>query len=146
MPSSSTATNFTTVLAFVDTNVWVYALTTADEQRQHKAGNLLRSLDKPWINGQVLREFGRVVLQKHGVGEMAFRELVPAIIQSCRLAPDTMSAVLLASRLRERYGFGYWDSLIAAAALDAGCDTLLTEDMQHGQVIEGRLTLVNPFV
>jgi predicted nucleic acid-binding protein len=134
------------VLAFVDTNVWVYALTTADERRRQKAGDLLRSLDRPRINSQVLREFGRVVLQKHGVGEMAFRELVHAISQSCRLVPDTLAATFLASKLRERYRFGYWDSLIVAAALDAGCETLFTEDMQHGQMIEGRLTLVNPFV
>ena len=40
----------------------------------------------------------------------------------------------------------HWDSLIVAAALAAGCDTLYSEDMQDGQVFEGRLTLKNPFV
>lgn len=131
--------------AFVDTNVWVYALTTTDRPRQRQAEILLQSLERPWINGQVLREFGRVLLQKQGVSEAAFRQLVPVMMQACRLAPDRASAILLASDLRDRYKFTYWDSLIVAAALDAGCDSLYTEDMQHGQVIEGRLTLVNPF-
>jgi predicted nucleic acid-binding protein len=44
-----------------------------------------------------------------------------------------------------RYGFSWFDSLIVATALDAGCDTLYTEDLQHGQVIEGKLTVTNPF-
>lgn len=56
------------------------------------------------------------------------------------------SAVIVeAMRIETRYGFSWWDSLIIAAALRANCDMLYTEDMQHGQVIDGRLTLVNPF-
>lgn len=46
--------------------------------------------------------------------------------------------------LRQRYGFSFWDCQIAAAALGAGCDTLLTEDLQHGQRLDGRLTILNP--
>jgi len=52
---------------------------------------------------------------------------------------------LLASKLRSNNAFSYWDSLIVAVALDAGCSTLYSEDMQHGQRIEGQLTIVNPF-
>mgnify|MGYP001002970320 FL=1 len=74
------------------------------------------------------------------------QELIPVILSSCRMAQDTTNTLLLASDLRERYKFAYWDSLIVAAALDAGCDTLYTEDMQHKQVIDGRLRLINPFV
>lgn len=132
--------------AFVDTNVWVYALTTADQPRQQLAAALLHSLDAPWINGQVLRELGRVLLQKHGIEEAAFRQIVPVMMQSCRMAVDRTATILLASDLRDRYKLAYWDSLIVAAALDAGCDTLYSEDMQHGQVIENRLTVLNPFV
>ena len=42
--------------------------------------------------------------------------------------------------------FSYWDSLIIAAALEAGCTTLYSEDLQHKQVIEGVLTILNPFL
>ena len=52
----------------------------------------------------------------------------------------------MASQLRETLAVSYWDSLIIAAALEAGCATLYTEDMQHRQIIENRLTLVHPFV
>ena len=46
----------------------------------------------------------------------------------------------------ERYRFSWFDSLIVATALEAGCETLFTEDLQHGQVIENRLTIFNPFL
>jgi predicted nucleic acid-binding protein len=48
--------------------------------------------------------------------------------------------------IRERYSFPWYDSLIVATALEAGCDTLYSEDMQNGQEIEGRLRIINPFV
>lgn len=54
---------------------------------------------------------------------------------------ETRTAWLLA----ERYGYSHYDSLILATALMIGCDTLYTEDMQHGQVINQQLTLLNPF-
>ena len=47
--------------------------------------------------------------------------------------------------LRARYQFSFYDSLIISAALEAGCKTLYSEDLQHGQII-GQLTIVNPFV
>ena len=50
-----------------------------------------------------------------------------------------------ALRLSDRYGFSIWDGLIVAAALEARCSTLLTEDMQHGQVVEG-VRIENPFL
>ena len=50
-----------------------------------------------------------------------------------------------ALRIIDRYGFRIYDALIIAAALAAGCTTLLSEDMQDGQVIEGKLTVRNPF-
>ena len=48
--------------------------------------------------------------------------------------------------IAERYGFSLYDSLIIAAAREAGCTTLFSEDLQHRQVIDGALTVRNPFV
>ena len=77
---------------------------------------------------------------------MEYLPVLHALYLSCRVLPDAEEAFALASALRTNHRFSYWDSLIVAAALDAGCDTLYSEDMQHGQVVEGRLRLVNPFV
>lgn len=135
-----------TALAFVDTNVWVYALTTANPVRQKQAGALLNQLEQPCVNGQILREIGRVLLQKHGIDESSFRRICQMMARSCQWAPDTLSTYFLASDLRSRENLSYWDSFIVAAALDAGCTTLYSEDMQHGQVLRERLKLINPFI
>ena len=63
-------------------------------------------------------------------------------LQCMMLTTDTN---LLAIRLAARYQFAFYDALIVASALEAGCETLLTEDLTHGQIIEGRLTIQNPF-
>lgn len=47
--------------------------------------------------------------------------------------------------IEDQAGISYWDALIVAAALLSGCDTLYSEDFQHGRVFEDRLTVVNPF-
>lgn len=72
--------------------------------------------------------------------------LIQGWYQDCKIVHSNVSQHLLASRLRDSYSFSYWDSLIVAAALDAGCTTLFSEDMQHGQKIENALTVINPFV
>lgn len=64
--------------------------------------------------------------------------------QACEVLPSNLQQHLRASQLRQSASFSFWHSLIVAAALDAGCDTLYSEDMQHGRLIDGRLTIVNP--
>ena len=61
------------------------------------------------------------------------------------VAPVTENTVRDAMTVGLRYGLSHWDSLIVAAALGTGCDTLYSEDMQDGQVFEDRLTVRNPF-
>lgn len=51
-----------------------------------------------------------------------------------------------AMQIEAQTQISYWDALIVAAALLSGCDTLYTEDLQHGRVFEGQLTVVNPFL
>lgn len=51
-----------------------------------------------------------------------------------------------AMQIEDQTQISYWDALIVAAALLSGCDTLYTEDLQHGRVFERRLTVVNPFL
>ena len=45
-----------------------------------------------------------------------------------------------------RHDLSHWDALIIAAALHTGCETLYSEDMQHGQIFNGCLTVTNPFI
>ena len=130
---------------FVDTNLWVYVLVASDDKRHGLARQWLATLkQQPVINGQVLRETGRILRDKANIDEEELRRAMVRLHSACRFVPDTLKLFLFASRLRANHSFSYWDSLIVAAAMEAGCVTLYTEDMQHAQVIDGTLTIVNP--
>ena len=128
---------------FLDTNVLVYAFTA--DARASKAQELLEQ--GCLINVQILNEFANVARRKL---KMSWTELNDALNDIRTLCPmigavtlDTHAAGLQRS---ERYGLSVFDGLVVAAALEAGCVTLWSEDMQHGLGIDKRLKILNPFV
>lgn len=98
------------------------------------------------ISVQVLNEFATVARRKMG---LSWTELADALMSLRRLCappvPLTVAIHELGLQLAERYQLSLFDALIVAAALEVGCDTLLSEDMHHGLVIDGRLTVHDPF-
>ncbi len=127
---------------FLDSNVLIYAFTT--DSRATVAQALLQT--KPVVSVQVLNEFANVARRKLG---MDWREVAEAISDLRALCPTVLALDLAthdeALRIAERYGYSIFDALIAASALQAGSDTLWSEDMQDGIVIDGRLRISNPF-
>jgi predicted nucleic acid-binding protein len=130
--------------AFFDTNVLVYIVGQKDE-RTAKAEALVANGGV--VSVQVLNELASVSHRKLGMsweeigGALAaIRDLCPSPIP---LTLDTQGAGV---RIAAKYGFHFYDALIAAAALEAQCTTLYSEDFQDGQLLEGRLTVRNPFV
>jgi predicted nucleic acid-binding protein len=130
--------------AFFDTNVLVYVVGQKNE-RTAKAEALVANGGV--VSVQVLNELASVSHRKLGMsweeigGALAaIRDLCPSPIP---LTLDTHGAGL---RIAAKYGFHFYDALIAAAALEAQCTTLYSEDFQDGQLLEGRLTVRNPFV
>jgi predicted nucleic acid-binding protein len=128
---------------FLDTNVLVYAHVLGDG-RSAAAQQIL--FNGGVINVQVLNEFASVLRGKLG---FSWEEVVQAVDKILILCPSpnplTVQTHLRSLGLSKRYGLSLWDGLIVAAALDAGCSTLYTEDLQHGQQIEG-LRIENPFL
>jgi predicted nucleic acid-binding protein len=135
---------------FVDTNIWLYALVDparqSDSEKHLRAARLVGQLSHPVISSQVVRELCRNLLKKSALTEEHLRRLIDDWYPNCVLHASNQEQHLLASRLRETASFSFWDSLIVAAALDAGCSILYSEDMQHGQVVDGRLTISNPLL
>ena len=127
---------------FLDSNVLIYAFTT--DARAAAAQALLQN--RPVISVQGLSEFANVARRKLGMGWEEIRDAVSALRTLCStvLALD-VAAHDEALRIAERYGYSIFDALIIASALQAGSDTLWSEDMQDGMVIDGRLRIVNPF-
>ena len=129
--------------AFLDTNVFVYAI-VQDDPRSHHAEELIAEGGK--VSVQVLNEFAAVAREKTS---MAWGEVQLALESIQILCPDALPITLdthkEALALAEKYGYKIYDALIVASALEARCTILYSEDMQDGQVIERQLTIRDPF-
>jgi predicted nucleic acid-binding protein len=128
---------------FVDTNVVLYSLSDDPTKRRQALAILV---NQPVLSVQVLSEAANVMRRKLEFAIPAIREVLLRWLHECRLHPLAPSTLLSALDVAARYGFSHYDSLIVAAALEAGCVTLYSEDMQHGQLIDQRLTVLNPFI
>ncbi|MBI1779048.1 MAG: PIN domain-containing protein [Proteobacteria bacterium] len=126
---------------FFDTNVFVYAF--LDVTKRGRAIDVLA--DGGMISVQVLNEFANVARKKY---RREWPEVEAALAVICDRFPDivpiTAAIHMSAVALARDHGFAFYDALIVAAALEAGCATLYSEDMQHGGSVGG-LTIVNPF-
>ncbi len=133
---------------FVDTNVFVYARDASESAKQPMADRWLRYL---WTHGegrvsvQVLQEYYAVVTRKLRPG-MPPAQARSDVRDLLAWRPTEVDAALLevAWMTQDRYGISFWDSLIVAAAHEAGCETLLTEDFTTGMELDG-LAVVSPF-
>lgn len=126
---------------FLDTNVILYLL--ADGDKADRAEALLAR--RPVISVQVLNEALVNCRRKAGLSWDEAGAFLGGIERLCRVEPLTAQTHAVGRALAERYQLSVYDSMIAAAALIAGCETLYTEDMHAGLRIEDRLHLVNPF-
>jgi predicted nucleic acid-binding protein len=128
---------------FLDSNVLVYAFTT--DARASKAQQLLER--GCLINVQILNEFANVARRKLKMSWTEVNEALNDVRTLCPIiAPVTLDTHTAGLQRAERYGLSVYDGLVVAAALEAGCATLWSEDMQHGLVIDKRLKILNPFV
>lgn len=131
---------------FVDTNVFVYAALqdSANRQKRVAAIAVLSGSHKIVVNTQVLNEFSAVLL-KNRFSDDDIRARVENIAADSSVVLVNLDTIRLGWDMRKRYQLSFWDSLIVASALRAGCNTLYTEDLQHAMVIDSTLHVVNPF-
>jgi len=129
------------VSAFFDSNILIYAFST--DVRRDRA--LAAIAGGGVISAQVLNEFTNVLRKKQKqdwpVIEAALRSVRFRFPDIMPLTADTHAAAL---GLAREHGVAFYDALIIASAIEAGCDTLYSEDMQHGRTI-GAVTIRNPF-
>jgi predicted nucleic acid-binding protein len=130
---------------FIDSNIWVYALSGQSEEREQKARAFINGAiadSRPIISYQVVNETMRA-LKKLGKSEAELRQLIGSLFDACEVAGFTKEAALLASEFRETMSVSYWDSQIVASAYLANCSTLVSEDLQDGYLVRGNLAIKN---
>jgi predicted nucleic acid-binding protein len=129
--------------AFFDTSILVYVV-GHKERRTDTAEALLAAGGT--ISVQVLNELANVSRKKLRMSWDEIDEALAAVRVLCPSPlPLTIDTHDAGRRIAAKYGYSIFDSLIAASALEAECDTLYSEDLQDGQIIEGRVTIRNPF-
>ncbi|MFC7338387.1 PIN domain-containing protein [Haloferula chungangensis] len=132
---------------FLDTNILVYAFTEQDEEKKQITQQLIHD-DQPWlISWQVVQEFCSVAL--HNRIQALPKDVTETLIElllgpRCRVFPSPaiwQNAIGIHAQTQYRF----YDSLIVAAAMEAGVATLYSEDLQHGRRF-GQMTIANPFL
>ena len=132
---------------FLDSNVIVYLLDDTDRDKRSAATDLVRRGIRDGtacISFQVVQESLNVLTRKLGASPDQALMLMRDVLAPLWQVQPSVTLYRRGIELRARYRFSFYDSLIVSAALAAGCDTLYSEDLHHGQSIDG-LTIRNPF-
>jgi predicted nucleic acid-binding protein len=127
---------------FADSNVIIYAVGKESAQRS-KAQEIIAN--GVTVSTQVINETVSVLTRKQGLTLFAAHEIAESLLELTAIVPVEERTIREAIRLANRYQISHWDSLIIVAALLAECQILYSQDLQHGQVFDDQLKIVNPF-
>ena len=135
---------------FLDTNIFVYSFDRSETAKSRRAAQLIRTAlktQKGIVSYQVVQEFFNVALQRFAKPLKAdeAEQYFSTIFRPLLGIHSSPALYLEAIHLQGRYRLPWYDSLIVAAAIQAECELLMTEDLQHGQRF-GNLRIENPFL
>ena len=133
--------------SFIDSNVLIYAEASDESRKQAAAFTLLRRLKvsrEGVISTQVLQEYANVALRKMGLDANHVRKQLSAH-QQFEVVQVTPAIIHGALDLHQTRSLSFYDALIVQAASVAGCDTLYSEDLNTGEIING-VKIINPFM
>ena len=136
---------------FLDTNIFVYAFLASEPLKRAKAVELIETSlgsGRGCISYQVVQEFADVARKKFATCLSASdcQAFIDAAMQPLMRVASSTELVHTAMNLQDELKYSFYDCLMLAAALEAGADTLYTEDLQHWQLVHGTLRIVNPFL
>ena len=129
---------------FVDSNVLIYLLSD-DEKKKSIVKHIVK--ENPSISVQVVSENVNVLLKKFK--ELTWDDIVAhtkMLMIFCTVNPMDTSTLENTILIKSKYRYQWYDSMILSSALADKCTVIYSEDMQHGQVIENTLTIINPFL
>lgn len=136
-----------TANVFIDSNLWIYYYSMKPDEKFAKARDIiLRHFNSLSISTQILGELYYVLVRKQMASQADAQKVVIDLTSEFEVVAIDSSHVLKAIEVNKEYRYSYWDSLIIATALDNDCSILYSEDMQHDQLIENRLRIINPLM
>ncbi len=134
---------------FIDTNIFVYQLERLDTRKAAIAEHLIQhgiASGTACISPQVVQECLNTAIRKSEIqlSRNEMEKYLQSVLAPLLRVQPSLRLYRLSLDIQSRYQFSFYDSLIVAAAVEAGCKTLYTEDLTHGQQVEG-VTITNPF-
>ena len=129
----------------LDSNVWIYAFMKGDDKRIIDATQLVEESENIILTTQIINEVCHVLLRKYRATDKSIVNYIDYFYEEYPVVVIGEETIRLASTLRIDKQFSFWDSLIVASALENNCTILFSEDMQHGQMVEEKLLIQNPF-
>ena len=138
-------------MVFLDTNIFVYAFLASEPRKRAKAVQLIEASlasGLGCISYQVVQEFANVARRKFAVRMTSIdcKALIDAAMHPMNHVVSSTELVHSALDLQDELKYSFYDGLMLAAALQAACSTLYSEDLQHWQLVRGTLRIVNPFL
>jgi len=131
---------------FTDTNILIYALSDEKEIPEKKERAITLLCKQPVISTQILSECSHLLRRKFKLEYKEIREILDFTIRTSKIVQVSLKTIQLAWYLGQKYGYSYFDSLVLASALEVDCQIIYSEDMQHNQLIENKLRIINPFL
>jgi predicted nucleic acid-binding protein len=127
---------------FINSNILIYLL-SADSAKADCAESIVEA--GGIVSVQVLNEVTNVMRRKLDMSWNETNEVLALVRSLCHVEPLTIETHDRGRRVAERHGIAVYDAMIVASALLAGCETLFSEDMQNGLVVDDQLQIRNPF-
>lgn len=130
---------------FVDTNIWLYAFIKSEDNDKTAIAEQLIKSHKINISSQVVNELCVNLIKKAALSEPEIQELISSFFKKYSVVNVSKEIMVKASILRDEHRFSFWDSMVVSAALFSDAETLYSEDMHDGLIVEGNLRIINPF-
>lgn len=130
---------------FVDTNIWIYAFTDIKDEAKSDIARQIISNKRIALSIQVINEVSKNLLKTGKFDEREIEEFIEAVYEDYIIVEFSKDILVKASKLRFRYNFSFWDSMIVSSALHLNADVLYSEDMQNNMLVDSNLRIINPF-
>ena len=132
---------------FLDTNLWIYLYAKNPPEKYQQVAKIIKNNSSLLlISTQVLGELFHVLTRKKFTSRTDAITIISDIINTFPIQAINTTEVIQALEINAKYNYSYWDSLIIATALLGKCSLIYSEDMQHNQLIDNKVRILNPFV
>lgn len=130
---------------FIDTNIWLYSFIQSQNKEKTEIARTIIKDCEIVITTQIINEMCVNLIKKVNFPEGKIQNLIESLYRKYTVFELSKDILIEASKIRTKYSFSFWDSVVAASALDCDADYLISEDMQDGFKFENKLTIINPF-